>query len=277
MASPGTGKATQKKKRRVGPETTDRYRLYEIAVQSPDVNIDFIDRVYRRINSATPQLLREDFCGTALLSAEWVRKRPTNEALGVDLDEETLDWATEHNIDPLGEDARRVELRRDDVRSVRTPKVDVVVALNFSYSIFKRRDDLRGYYENVRASLKPAGIFVIDIFGGWEAQMDLVDKTRESGFTYLWEQKGLNPITNEGVFHIHFKFHGGGGIRKAFTYEWRLWSIPEVRELLEGAGFENVEVYWEGTDPDTNEGNGVFRRVTKVENQPGWHTFIAAY
>ncbi|MCZ6766847.1 MAG: class I SAM-dependent methyltransferase [bacterium] len=270
-------KRGKNQERRTGPETRDLHRLYEMAVQSPDVNADFFDRVYRSINDKTPKTLKEDFCGTALLSAEWVRKRKDNIAIGVDLDGPTLQWAREHNIAPLGEDASRVQLVEDDVRKVTKPKVDVIAALNFSYFIFKQPDALTEYYKTVRSSLNKDGIFVMDIFGGWEAQMDLVDKTKNEGFTYEWEQKGINPITNEGIFHIHFKFHGGGGIKKAFTYDWRLWSIPEVQQCLEAAGFKTVDVYWEGIDSDTDEGNGVFRKVTKVENCPGWHTFIVAY
>ena len=264
------------KKRNDGPRTWDRHKLYEIAVQSPDFNADFFDRVYRRLNGTKPRLLKEDFCGTALLSAEWVRKHKKNEAIGVDLDRETLRWGKKHNIAPLGQDASRVTLLRTDVRDVTRPKVDVVAALNFSYFVFKTPKELRGYFKKAKSSLRKGGIFVLDMFGGWEAHMNLVDRTRNKGFTYLWEQRGLNPITSEVTFHIHFQFHGGGSMQKAFTCDWRLWSIPEVRECLQDVGFEKVDVYWEGTDDD-GDGNGVFRRVTKVENQPGWHTFIVAY
>ena len=44
--------------------------------------------------------LKEDFCGTAILSAEWVRTRPDNIAVGVDLHEPTLKWAEENNLAP---------------------------------------------------------------------------------------------------------------------------------------------------------------------------------
>lgn len=270
-------KQRSKRKKRVGPKSTDYHWLYQTAVQSPDVNVKFFDRVYKARNGRLPALLKEDFCGTALLAAQWVRTRDDNMAYGVDLDQPTLDWGMEQNIVPLGGDASRVKLIKDDVRSVKEPKVDIVAALNFSYFIFKTPAELTGYFESVRGSLKDDGIFVLDIFGGWESHMDLKDRTRHRGFTYVWEQKGLDPLTNEGRFHIHFDFHGGGGIKDAFVYNWRLWSIPEVRECLQGAGFKSVDVYWEGTEKDTGEGNGVFRKVTKVENMPGWHTFMVAF
>lgn len=265
-----------RKKRRKGPESRDRHRLYEHAVQSPEVNLRFCDRIYKKKNGVYANVLREDFCGTALLSAEWVRKRPTNRAVGVDLDAATLHWAKSFNIAPLGKDAARVKLIRADVRSVRRPPADVIVAFNFSYATLKTIDELGEYFRGVRRSLARGGIFVFDVFGGWEAQADVTDRTRYKGFTYVWEQEGIDPVTHRGLFHMHFKFYGGGGIRKAFTYDWRLWTIPEVRELLRSAGFRTSEIYWEGFDEKTREFNGSFRRVTKAENCPGWNCFIVA-
>ena len=273
MGSKQTFSKKKRKKRHVGPETRDPHRLYEMAVQSPEANLRFCDRVYKKKNGVYATLLKEDFCGTAFLSAEWVKRRKTNRAVAVDLNPATLRWGKTHNIEPLGENASRVELLHADVRSVRQPKADIVAAFNFSYFTFKTHEELCGYFGRVRESMAPRGIFVLDIFGGWEAQMDVTDKTRYKGFTYVWDQKGVDPVTNLGLFHIHFKFHGGGGIKKAFVYDWRLWSIPEVSDALKSAGFGSVEVYWEGVDED-GDGNGVFRRVKRAENCPGWNAFI---
>jgi hypothetical protein len=180
------------------------------------------------------------------------------------------------NIDPLGKAASRVRLVRADVRSVSRPPADVIVAFNFSYATLKKPEELRAYYRAVHRSLAPGGIFVFDVFGGWEAQMDVTDRTRFKGFTYLWEQDGIDPISHEGLFHMTFKFHNGGGMKKAFTYDWRLWTIPEVREMLASVGFRQSDVYWEGVDSKTGEFNGLFRRVTKAENCPGWNCFVVA-
>ncbi|MGD8413488.1 MAG: class I SAM-dependent methyltransferase [Candidatus Latescibacterota bacterium] len=270
-------KSGVKKSRRSGPKYTDRHRLYEESVQSPGEHIKFFDRVYELVHGEPARDLKEDFCGTALLSAEWVRTRPDNTATGVDLDEPTLNWAEENNLAPLEPDQRRrVTIVRDDVRNVVEPKVDIVAALNFSYFEFKTRESLLEYFKSARKSLKPGGLLILDMFGGWEAQMEVTDKTRYSGFTYVWEQTKYNPITHLTQFHIHFKFHGGGGIDKAFEYNWRLWTIPEVKELLDEAGYGKTDVYWEGIDPDTDEGNGEFDLVTDPENCPGWIAMLVA-
>jgi SAM-dependent methyltransferase len=266
----------KKKKTRKATAALDRHRLYEMAVQSPEHDAPFFDRVYKKKNGRLPRLLREDFCGTAFLSAEWVRRRPDNEAVGVDLDRSVLEWGRIHNIEPLGKEARRVRLIHSDVRAVDWPKADVIAALNFSYFVFKDREELLGYFRNARSSMAPNGIFVLDIFGGWEAQMDVADKTKDNGFTYTWQQKGIDPVTNVGRFQIHFKVDKGPSLRKAFTYEWRLWSVPEVKEALQDAGFTDFELYWEGVDEETGEGDGNYKRIKSAENCPGWNALIVA-
>jgi SAM-dependent methyltransferase len=267
----------KKTKRRTGPKSTDRYRLYEESVQSPEEHVKFFDSVYEMMHGRPARTLKEDFCGTALLTAEWARTRPDNVAVGVDLHEPTLKWAEENNLAPLEPELRqRITILQKDVRKVIEPSVDIVAALNFSYFEFKTRDDLRNYFECARKSLNPDGILVLDMFGGWEAQMEVTDKTRYSGFTYVWEQTSYDPISHLSQFHIHFKFHGGGGIDAAFEYNWRLWTIPEVRELLEEAGFKKMDIFWEGIDPDTDEGDGEFTLVTEAENCPGWIAMLVA-
>ena len=102
------------------------------------------------------------------------------------------------------------------------------------------------------------------------------DKTKNKGFTYLWEQASFNPVTSEMVCHIHFRFPDGSKMRRAFSYEWRLWTLPEIRELLAEAGFSRSAVYWEGTDDDTGEGDGEFTASEKGEADPAWVVYIVA-
>ena len=88
--------------------------------------------------------MKEDFCGTALLASVWVERRRTNTALGVDLDAPTLAWGRKHNLSRLSDEQRaRVTLLRGNVLDVTRPRVDLIVALNCSYFIFRTRDELR--------------------------------------------------------------------------------------------------------------------------------------
>jgi SAM-dependent methyltransferase len=269
--------------RRNGPPPRDRHRLYELAVQCPEADVQFFDRVYKSKRGKPAKVLKEDFCGTAAIAAEWVRKRRGNIAIGVDLDQETLDWGQRYNIEPLGKAAQRVKLICDDVRSVHHPKADLIVGQNFSYFVFKTRDELRGYFENVRKSLATDGVLILDIFGGSDSQsLDIEEKDVEpedddaEDFIYIWDQVSHDAITHSTRFDISFRFEDGREMKRAFTYDWRLWSIPEVRETLIEAGFAHTEVYWEGTDHETGDGNGVFRRAERVQNCPGWIAYIVA-
>ncbi len=274
---------TQTKRRRTsktkprGPRSRDRHWLYQESVQSPEVHFEFFDRVYRKRNGKKPRILKEDFCGTALIAREWVQLRDDNIAVGVDLDAPTLRWGKEHNLKSLDKDEReRVFLIRADVLHVTRPRADLVAALNFSYNIFKTRETLREYFVAARKSLRKNGLFIGDIFGGWEAQKPMEERTRHSGFTYIWHQDKFDPIANNGVYHIHFDFHDGGGIRRAFSYDWRLWSIPEILELLAEAGFNDVTIYWEEIDRSSGFGNSKFRLQRTATNAEGWIAYFVA-
>jgi SAM-dependent methyltransferase len=256
--------------------TRDRHHLYEASVQCPEADVRFFDRIYREWNGTLPRSLREDFCGTAAIAAEWVRSRPENTAVGVDLHGPTLEWGRRVHIKPLGEAGSRLRILQADVRSVRRPESDLIAALNFSYFVFHTRKDLLRYFTTARTALAPRGLFILDIFGGWEAQALTTEKKRKRGFTYLWEQARFDPITNLTRFYIHFRFPDGTMMKRAFTYDWRLWTIPEIREVLQEAGFRRTRVYWEGTDHATGGGTGVFRRAERAVSTPGWVAYIVA-
>ena len=39
---------------------------------------------------------------------------------------------------------------------------------------------------------------------------------------------------------IHPTWSGRQVLRRAFRYHWRLWTLPELREMLLVAGFDDV-------------------------------------
>lgn len=257
-------------------KNADKYDLYQQAVQCPEADVAFIDRVYRRHYGRPPTLLSEDFCGTALIACQWVKRRRTNEAYGVDLHQPTLDWGRKHNVNRLSAHAaRRVQLINGNVIRVARRKVHVVGALNFSYFTFKERNELVTYFRNVRTSLRTDGMFVLDAYGGFEAQQVMEEKTKHKGFTYVWDQAEYNPINDHTRCHIHFKFPDGTELKRAFTYDWRLWTLGAIRDALKDAGFRSTEVYWEGTRKD-GKGTGVYRRQKRAENTAGWNVYIVA-
>ena len=105
-----------KKTKSLTKKTADPHTLYELAVQDADATVDFIDSVFDDEYGREPVSLREDFCGTAKLCAEWVKRGRKRTAVGLDIDAPTLAWGKRNNIAPLSRDEkRRVELIKRDV------------------------------------------------------------------------------------------------------------------------------------------------------------------
>lgn len=262
----------------------DLHYLYEAAVQGVETDLDFAARIFKNKRGRAPNDLREDFCGTAALACEWVRRSPKHRAWGVDIDRPTLDWGLAHNVSQLGPKAGPIELLCANVMKVNTPPVDLVMALNFSYCIFKTRDLLRTYFETVRTALKNNGLFIMDLYGGTEAvdtklepreveAFIAADGTKVPAFKYIWDQAEYNVIDHHVVNHIHFKIPGIGKIEKAFTYDWRLWTLPELQELLIEAGFKGAEIYLHDWTKN-GESDDIYRRRTNYENALGWVAYV---
>ena len=256
--------------------TSDRNELYELSVQGPDAEVEFLDMIWKQRRKRLARSIREDFCGTAIASVEWVKQRRDNTAICIDIDQAVLDWAESRLPDRLDPDQlRRLTLRQGDVRTVRNKPVDCVMAMNFSYYIFKTREGLGQYFKRARIALVSDGMLVLDAYGGSDSFVEMEERRKVDGFTYVWDQHSYNPITGDTVNYIHYEFPDGSRISKAFAYEWRLWTLPELQELLYEAGFSKVTVYWEGTDED-GEGNDEFTPTSVGEACPGWIAYLVA-
>ncbi len=272
----------------------DLHHLYEAAVQSVEADLDFAARVFKNKRGRKAVALREDFCGTAALACEWASRSPKNHAWGVDIDQPTLNWGMEHNVPYIssrrsktkadGKRSGKIDLLCGDVLTAKTPPVDLVMALNFSYCIFKTREQLCDYFKTVRKNLKKDGLFIMDLYGGTEAveakleprdveAFTAKDGTKVPKFEYIWDQDVYNVIDHHVVNYIHFKIPRVGKIEKAFTYDWRLWTLPELQELLIEAGFEFAEVYLHDWDED-GDSDEIYRLRKNYENSLGWVAYI---
>jgi len=268
--------------------TLDMQLLYEASVQAVEADIAFFNRVSRNYRGKPATTYTEDFCGAAVMACAFVKGHPERRAWGIDLHRPTLEWCRRYNFPVLKKDAERMTLIPGDVLQVKRPKVELTTALNFSYSVFKTRDVMRTYFTQVRRSLVDGGIFILDAFGGTETMGTLresrrippttnFDGRRTPAFTYVWEQEAFNTIDHHIVCHIGFRFRDGSRRERAFSYDWRLWTLPELQELLIEAGFKRTEVYMEGWDDKEDEADGNFRRRKSFDNQEGWISYVVGY
>lgn len=270
------------------PGSPERHALYEASVQSVDDSLAFVLQAAKDRQQDAPRHLCEDFCGTARLAAAWTASGPDRQADGVDLSESTLDWGRRHHLAPLSaEEQSRIQLHLGNVLDASTPPADVLVAFNFSYFTFRDRGTLARYFRSARSRLKPGGLFILDFYGGYASFQDVRERRTVSGrrdasgrkipaFTYEWEQTDFNAVNHHLTCYIHFDLgRRGGRLRKAFRYDWRLWTLPELRELLDEAGFRQPTVYTHGWDKD-GESDDRYRPVTSFDNEESWLAYLVA-
>jgi len=232
----------------------DRYDLYELAATDPRRTIPFLLAVH----GGSPTTLREDFCGSGALARAWAASDPSRTSTAVDLDPEALEALRIR----LSDNARaRVTLRCADVMATTDP-ADLIAAFNFPIGYFHARSDLLKYLLHARSCLLPAGVLVFDTYLGRDAfTPSEVDQDLPGGLIYTWEQREADPLTGRVLNAMHFTSKGrrGPAIRDAFTYDWRLWSVPELRDALEEAGFDDVHVYARLGDAIDGQGRVLLR------------------
>lgn len=269
-------------KKKTLAEKADKFVCYQKSVQAPEHEIEFFEQAFRDAYRRKPVSLREDFCGTFSICCEWVKSKKNRTAIGVDLCSETLQWGRDNNLSKLTSGQQdRVRLLEQDVRKRNRPQVDILAAQNFSFWIFKTRAEVIEYFKSARANMNAQGIMIMDMMGGGECYVEgQVDKRRikkgKKGFRYHWKQGSFNPINHDASFYISFHFKDGSKLKNAFEYHWRFWTIPEVREMLEEAGFSESCVYWDMEDDKEDDDDEDWQRLEEAESSPCWISYIVA-
>ncbi|KAI5065973.1 hypothetical protein GOP47_0018597 [Adiantum capillus-veneris] len=341
-------------------EGPSKYELYQTSVQSPKGDISYLQKFFLLyIGGRSPVHLREDFCGTALICAEWLKGGIQRLATGLDLDLEALKWGLSNNFKNLGGNAcDRVHLLHgnvlqplssakvvsasadavvnptafvdsdqgpdaddgfcansndglaaprafskehvalvkresseeakfssegDNCKFVRN--IDIVCAFNYSCCCLHTRPDLVLYFKHVFDALSAkGGIFAMDLYGGVSSETHLKLRRHFPDFTYVWEQEAFDVINRMTKISLHFQLKNNRMIRHAFTYHWRLWSLPEVRDCLREAGFNDVH-FWVREMPsleeredneDTWDEDSKYEEATVFYQQSAWNAYIVA-
>ena len=273
--------------------TVDVLELYRWATQDPHTQAAVLAEIYQRVRGVPARLLREDFAGNAADSVAWVATDASRRAIAVDIDAPTLAYAEARAQRLLGEACCRIEFHCGDVLAPGTPNIaraQLLCVLNFSCFYFHQRADLLRYFERAVACLDETGVVVLNVFGGTAARSPRVDRQHitplpEAGttlapFEYEWEQRSFEAIHSRLDCRIHFVVDDPGvpgarhRIENAFRYDWRLWTLPELRECLVAAGFREVQV-WRHTATDSNGKTEVFLGpVDVLENLDLWLVYV---
>ncbi len=234
----------------------DRHDCYELCVQSPR----HVVALLRGAHGGEPLMLREDFAGTASVCLRWLGEaRGRGEragAMAVDLDSEALARArrdaTEQALSGL-EVMQADCLAADDARGA-----DVIFVGNFSIGYIATRDALVRYLRACKHRLDAGnagfggGIFACDLYGGPSAyRLGVLERKHPARgremIHYVWRHEEADPRTARVRNSISFRVVLDGDviaeIPRAFVYEWRLWSLVELTEAMQEAGFSEVALY----------------------------------
>lgn len=317
-------------------DVPSKFSLYQQSVQSPKGDISYLQKFFLMyVGGRMPLHLQEDFCGTALLSVEWLRTDARRTAVGLDFDLDALNWCMENNVNKVGADVssrlfllhgnvlqpleaelvssdphgllRNMSLKDSEegvvkvppsseespetlisnemMKDTQMPARDIVCAFNYSCCCLHSRKELVLYFKHAHTILsKRGGIFVMDLYGGTSAECELRMQRKFSNFTYVWEQAGFDVIQRMTRISLHFNLQKQHKkLRHAFSYSWRLWSLPEIKDCLEEAGFSSVH-FWVRSMPDSEDiktmnGFGVgrdikYEEVTSFQQQDSWNAYI---
>jgi len=271
------------------PELLQRYRW---ATQDPPRQAAVLAEIYRRVRQSEPLRLREDFAGNAADSVAWIQAQKGRSAIAVDIDAPTIEHARERARRILGTRVEAITFVTDDVHAVTPPQVpaaDVLSVLNFSAFYFHQRDALVRYFKHAHAALGADGIAIVNAFGGRDAMRPHTDRhrikpRREGGqaalpsFDYLWEQRSYEACSGRIDCRIHFEIDVEGGaprrIDDAFRYDWRLWTLPELRECMHSAGFSRVEVWLHTATQRDGETEVFLGAVESIPDRPMWLAYV---
>ncbi|KAF5195633.1 S-adenosyl-l-methionine-dependent methyltransferases superfamily protein [Thalictrum thalictroides] len=126
----------------------------------------------------------------------------------------------------------------------------------------------------------------MDVYGGTSSERELRLQRKFPNFTYVWEQAEFNIIHRTTRISLHFNLRKQQRkLLHAFSYTWRLWSLPEIKDCLEEAGFKSVH-FWLRQMPDTNDvkssqaftaGRDVkYEEVTTFQQEDAWNAYVVA-
>lgn len=273
----------------------DPLELYRWATQDPETQIAVLDLMHRRIRRGPPpRVLREDFAGTAAESIAWVDAHPRREAIAVERDPATVDWARLSAEPVLGRRAQRLQFITSDVLEASPPAVppaDLIAVLNFSICYFHRRTALLAYLRHARRCLAPTGLLVLNLFGGPGARRRrlvkhaITPRSQRAGesvpppFEYQWEQRSWRASTRRIDCRIHFVVPAAGApgrrmLRDAFRYDWRLWRVDELIALLRQAGFADAQVWRHTAEPGRGRAGVFLGPVATIPDRGTWVAYL---
>lgn len=239
-----------------------KFELYQRSVQNAKKESEFFRKTYRLIYNKVAEKFREDFCGTGLLSCEWVKGNVMNTAVGLDIDQETLDWGIENNVNNLCSGSDRVKLLNQNVLDEFdiTQKFEIICSLNYSHFLLPQRKMILKYFTNMVKNLDQKGIFILDFYGGSHIYRDHKYQHNKSSNFYEFSGNQMNIISNTSKCSLNYKIKKNK-YKPMFSFNFRIYSIIELREALEEVGLNKFKLYIKEINDDDEDDYAEYEEV----------------
>lgn len=179
-------------------------------------------------------------CGTGGLTKILSKKFPKAEIVGVDLNEEMLKYAKK-----LMDDNENVRFRQENLMDIES-KFDIYTI--FGTTSHFSEEDLQQLFQRINQNLTSDGVLVFDY-------KSPDSKKHENGHISTWERDTENyeienpimTVYREGQPYYAFSFQfrdkeTGEEFFAGEIMEITLYRSEELREMLQNAGFNQVEV-----------------------------------
>jgi len=197
---------------------------------------DEVDKILALLGVAPGARILDLGCGIGRHALELARRG--YQVTGVDITERYLERARQKAV----EERLAAEFVLSDMRQFRRPEAfDAAINMFTTFGYFEDPADDRRVLENVCASLKPGGAFLMDVSS--KEVLARIFRARdwrdEDGILILEERSIMGAW--EGIENRWIVLKGDR--REEFRFNLRLYSAVELADLLGAAGFDETTVY----------------------------------
>jgi ubiquinone/menaquinone biosynthesis C-methylase UbiE len=187
---------------------------------------------------------------------------------GLDLSDHYLDIAKTKFSHP------HVTYVKGDMRNIPYENnFDAVINLFTSFGFFDRDEENETVIKQVHKALKPGGLFLLDYENKFYfVYNDVFRKERYwqkvSDDKYLLFENEFDVENEKEIFKVHILEKGI--LKETSGYNIRLYSFPEIKEMLIGSGFEILQTWG---DYPGNPYSVHSKRLIILSRRPGEENF----
>lgn len=208
-----------------------------------DVRSDYISDIFYE-NSIKGGTIIDLACGTGSMSIPLLKKG--YRVIGIDLSDEMLEIASQRLLDI----SNNFSLRKGKMQNFSLEEeADACICCLDSINHLNSIDEVEMTFNCVYSSLKDNGIFIFDVNTIYKHQEILAGNTfifDEDDYYLVWDNEPIDDRTVRIIMDI-FCYNGASYDRYNEDFRETAYSVDELVELLQNAGFETINVYDELT------------------------------